>query len=119
VDLEDVLSIGELVVRIERAYAASLKGPVRRAVDALFNAWNIGLSLGAGGFTGRPSAQRQANSAGVRARRLRLPAPEQERGGPPAPAGPSASAARSHRPPDRRRLRRGAGHPRRAWRRRE
>src|SRR5919109_902752 len=73
VDLEDVLSIGELVVRIERAYAASLKGPVRRAVDALFNAWNIGLSLGAGGFTARLSAQRQTNSEAVLLRLLDLP----------------------------------------------
>jgi uncharacterized protein len=73
VDLEDVLSIGELVVRIERAYAASLKGPVRRAVDALFNAWNIGLSLGAGGFTARLSAQRQVNSEAVLLRLLDLP----------------------------------------------
>ena len=46
-------AIGEIVVRIERAYAASLKGKVRAAVEALFNVWNVGLSLSAGGFTAR------------------------------------------------------------------
>jgi hypothetical protein len=68
-------------VRIERAYAASLKGPVRRAVDALFNAWNIGLSLGAGGFTARLSAQRQVNSEAVLLRLLDLPRELHERTG--------------------------------------
>jgi hypothetical protein len=43
VDLEDVLSIGELVVRIERAYANSLKGGIRSHVEALFRVWNVGL----------------------------------------------------------------------------
>jgi hypothetical protein len=81
VDLEDVLSIGELVVRIERAYAASLKGSVRRAVDALFNAWNIGLSLGAGGFTARLSAQRRVDSEAVLLRLLDLPRELHERTG--------------------------------------
>jgi hypothetical protein len=60
VDLDDVLSIGELVVRIERAYAASLKGKLRSAVEALFNVWNVGLSLSAGGFTATLSAQSSA-----------------------------------------------------------
>ena len=35
VDLQDVLSIAEIVVRIERAYER-LKGPVRRHVENLF-----------------------------------------------------------------------------------
>jgi hypothetical protein len=52
VDLQDVLSIGEIVVRIERGYDR-LKGPIRRAVDNLFRSWNIGLALGGGGFTAR------------------------------------------------------------------
>ena len=51
VDLEGVLSLSSLVVRIERAYDRELKGTVRRTVDALFRAWQVGLSLGAGGFT--------------------------------------------------------------------
>ena len=51
VDLEGVLSLSSLVVRIERAYDRSLKGAVRRTVDALFRSWKVGLSLGAGGLT--------------------------------------------------------------------
>jgi hypothetical protein len=50
VDLQDVLSIAEIAVRIERAYER-LKGPVRRHVENVFRTWNIGLSLGGGGFT--------------------------------------------------------------------
>src|SRR5579884_3586078 len=49
VDLQDVLSIAEIVVRIERGYER-LKGPIRRTVDNFFRSWNIGLSLGGGGF---------------------------------------------------------------------
>ena len=51
VDLEGVLSLSSVVVRIERAYDRELKGPIRRTVDSLFRAWQVGLSLGAGGFT--------------------------------------------------------------------
>src|SRR5207344_200125 len=43
VDLQDVLSIAEIVVRIERGYQR-LKGPIRRHVENLFRSWNIGLS---------------------------------------------------------------------------
>ena len=46
VDLEGVLSLSSLVVRIERAYDRSLMGSVRRTVDALFRSWKVGLSLG-------------------------------------------------------------------------
>jgi uncharacterized protein len=53
VDLEDVVSIESIVVRIERAYDQRLKGPVRRAVDAILRSWDIGVSLGGGGFTAR------------------------------------------------------------------
>src|SRR5579875_2183199 len=41
VDLQDVLSIAEIVVRIERGYQR-LKGPLRRQVDNLLRTWNIG-----------------------------------------------------------------------------
>lgn len=44
-DLQDVLSIGEMVVRLERGYDR-LKGPIRRAVDSLFRTWNIAKSPG-------------------------------------------------------------------------
>ncbi len=74
VDLEDVLSVGEIVVRIERAYARSLKGPVRSAVDALFRTWNLGLSLGAGGFSATLQRNPQTNAEAVLLRLLELPA---------------------------------------------
>jgi predicted protein tyrosine phosphatase len=81
VDLEDVLSIGELVVRIERAYAASLKGGLRSTVEALFNVWNVGLSLSAGGFTARLSAHPATNTEAVLLRLLGLPRELHERTG--------------------------------------
>jgi hypothetical protein len=47
VDLQDVLSISEIVVRIERGYER-LKGPIRRHVESLLRTWNIGLCSGEG-----------------------------------------------------------------------
>lgn len=73
VDLEDVLSIGDLVVRIERAYANSLKGRIRASVEALLNAWNVGVSLGGAGFTARLSTSPPANNEAVLLRLLELP----------------------------------------------
>jgi hypothetical protein len=73
VDLQDVLSIGEIVVRIERAYDR-LKGPVRRNVDNLFRSWNIGLALGGGGFTATLQRTPNVNVESVLLRLLELPA---------------------------------------------
>ncbi len=73
VDLQDVLSIAEIVVRIERAYER-LKGPVRRKVENLFRAWNIGLSLGGGGFTATLQRNPNVEPESVLLRILELPA---------------------------------------------
>jgi hypothetical protein len=73
VDLQDVLSIGEIVVRIERGYDR-LKGPVRRNVDNLFRSWNIGLALGGGGFTATLQRTPNVNVESVLLRLLELPA---------------------------------------------
>lgn len=73
VDLQDVLSIAEIVVRIERAYER-LKGPVRRTVENLFRAWNIGLSLGGGGFTATLQRSPNVDPEAVLLRLLELPA---------------------------------------------
>jgi uncharacterized protein len=73
VDLEDVLTLGEIVVRIERAYAERLKGPIRRTVEALFRSWNVGLSLGAGGFAATLQHSPRANADAVLLRLLELP----------------------------------------------
>jgi hypothetical protein len=72
VDLQDVLSIGEIVVRIERGYDR-IKGPVRRAVDSLFRSWNIGLALGGGGFTATLQRNPHVDAESVLLRLLELP----------------------------------------------
>jgi uncharacterized protein len=81
VDLHGVLTMGAIVVRIERAYAASLKGPVRRAVDALLRSWNIGVSLGGGGFTASLQSNPRLDAESVLLRLLDLPAKLYERTG--------------------------------------
>lgn len=72
VDLQDVLSVAEIVVRIERGYER-LKGPVRRHVENLFRAWNIGLSLGGGGFTATLQRNPNVDAESVLLRLLELP----------------------------------------------
>lgn len=80
VDLQDVLSIAEIVVRIERGYER-LKGPVRRHVESLLRAWNIGLSLGGGGFTATLQRNPHVDAESVLLRLLELPASLFERQG--------------------------------------
>ena len=81
VDLEGVLSLSSMVVRMERAYDRSLKGPVRRTVDALFRSWKVGLSLGAGGFTASIQSNPRIDVETVFLRLLDLPAKVHERTG--------------------------------------
>ena len=81
VDLEGVLSLSSMVVRIERAYDRSLKGTVRRTVDALFRSWKVGLSLGAGGFTASIQSNPRIDVESVFLRLLDLPAKVHERTG--------------------------------------
>jgi len=73
VDLQDVLSIAEIVVRIERGYER-LKGPIRRRVENLFRSWDIGLSLGGGGFTATLQRSPNVDAESVLLRLLELPA---------------------------------------------
>lgn len=84
VDLEGVLSLASIVVRIERAYDASLKGTVRRAVDALLRSWDIGLALGGGGFTARLQTTPRLDVETVLLRLLELPDKLHERSGTPS-----------------------------------
>jgi AAA+ ATPase superfamily predicted ATPase len=49
VDLYGVLSIADVALRIERAYAAQLKGPIRKTIENFFQNTGLGLSLGAFG----------------------------------------------------------------------
>ena len=80
VDLQDVLSIGEIVVRIERGYDR-LKGPIRRTVDQFFRSWNIGIGLGGGGFTATLQRNPQVDAESVLLRLLELPTALFERDG--------------------------------------
>jgi uncharacterized protein len=80
VDLQDVLSIGEIVVRIERAYDR-LKGQIRRTVDHFFRSWNIGLALGGGGFTATLQRNPSVDAESVLLRLLELPLALFERDG--------------------------------------
>jgi hypothetical protein len=81
VDLEGVLSLSSTVVRIERAYDRSLKGTIRRTVDALFRSWKVGLSLGAGGFTASIQSNPRIDVESVFLRLLDLPTKVHERTG--------------------------------------
>lgn len=81
VDLEGVLSLSSVVVRIERAYDRELKGAIRRTVDGLFRAWQVGLSLGAGGFTASLQSNPRIDVESVLLRLLDLPAKLNERTG--------------------------------------
>ncbi|MFO7573363.1 MAG: hypothetical protein R6W48_12305 [Gaiellaceae bacterium] len=74
VDLEGVLSLSSIVVRIERAYDRSLRGSLRRTVDSLFRSWQVGLSLGAGGFTASLQSNPRMDVESVLLRLLDLPA---------------------------------------------
>jgi uncharacterized protein len=80
VDLQDVLSIAEIVVRIERGYER-LKGPIRRTVENLLRTWNIGLSLGSGGFTATLQRNPNVDPESVLLRLLELPSALFDRGG--------------------------------------
>lgn len=80
VDLQDVLSIAEIVVRIERAYQR-LKGPIRRHVENVLRSWNIGLSLGGGGFTATLQRSPNVDAESVLLRLLELPVSLFERDG--------------------------------------
>lgn len=73
VDVEGVLSLAGIVVRIERAYSRSLKGRVRQAVDRLFRTWDLGLSLGAAGFAVELRANPRLDAESVLLRLLELP----------------------------------------------
>ena len=50
VDLYRVVSIADVTIRVERAYAKQLKGPLRARVEELLQRTGLGLSLGAYGI---------------------------------------------------------------------
>ncbi len=81
VDLEDVLSLGGIVVRIERAYARRLQGSLRSRVERMLSTWNIGLSLGGPGFSATLQRNPHTNVEAVLLRLLDLPRELHERAG--------------------------------------
>jgi hypothetical protein len=74
VDLLGVLSLAAIVTRIERAYRERLQGPVRRAAEAVLRSWNLGVSLGGGGFAATFTATPRMDVESVLLRLLELPA---------------------------------------------
>jgi uncharacterized protein len=74
VDLLGVLTLAGIVTRIERAYADSLRGAVRKAADAILRSWNVGVSLGGGGFAVTFRSNPNVDVESVLLRLLELPA---------------------------------------------
>lgn len=73
VDLMDVLTLGAIVTRIERAYSRALKGPLRRAAGDVLKSWRIGVSLGGGGFAVRMMSNPTLDAESVLLKLLELP----------------------------------------------
>jgi len=61
VDLYGILSLADVTVRIERAYAAQLKGRLRERADRFLAATGLGLSLGAYGISVKLQLERRAD----------------------------------------------------------
>lgn len=59
VDLYGILSLADVTVRIERAYAAQLKGRLRELTDRFLAATGLGLSLGAYGISVKLQLERK------------------------------------------------------------
>jgi uncharacterized protein len=73
VDLMDVLTLGAIVTRFERAYSRALKGPIRKSVDDILRSWKIGVSLGGGGFAVRLTSNPTLDAESVLLKVLELP----------------------------------------------
>jgi uncharacterized protein len=74
VDLLGVLTLAGIVTRIERAYAESLRGGIRKTADAILRSWNVGVSLGGGGFAVSFRSNPRIDVESVLLRLLELPA---------------------------------------------
>src|ERR671934_1553354 len=61
VDLYGVLSITDVAIRFERAYAKQLKGKLRARVEEFLQSTGLGLSLGALGISARLQLERRAD----------------------------------------------------------
>ena len=80
VDLYGVLSVADVTIRLERAYAR-LRGAVRRTVEAILQTSGLGLSLGAHGISVRLQSQPRTDPLPALHALLDLPLRVTERGG--------------------------------------
>jgi hypothetical protein len=81
IDLMDVLTMGAIVTRFERAYARSLRGSIRNAASDILKTWKIGVSFGGPGFAVKMMSNPTLDAEPVLLKLLELPARLAERSG--------------------------------------
>src|SRR4051812_1643540 len=81
VDLYGVLSIADVAIRFERAYARQLKGKLRARVEEFLQSTGLGLSLGALGISARLQLQPRSDPLPALHALLDLPLRLEEGGG--------------------------------------
>jgi uncharacterized protein len=81
VDLYRVLSIADVTIRFERAYARQLKGPLRARVEDLLQRTGLGLSLGVHGISARIQVDPRAEPLAALHALLDLPTKLEQSGG--------------------------------------
>lgn len=81
VDLYGVLSVADVTIRMERAYAGQLKGGVRSRIDDFLQSTGLGLSLGAFGVSARLQLTPRSDPLPALHALLDLPLRLEERGG--------------------------------------
>src|SRR2546423_7840630 len=81
VDLYRVLSIADVTIRFERAYARHLKGSIRARVEEFLQRTGLGLSLGAFGISARIQLDPKTEPLAALHALLDLPLRLEERGG--------------------------------------
>jgi hypothetical protein len=81
VDLYGVLSVADVAIRFERAYAKQLKGKVRARVEEFLQSTGLGLSLGALGISARLQVEPRSDPLPALHALLDLPLRLEEGGG--------------------------------------
>jgi uncharacterized protein len=81
VDLYGVLSVADVAIRFERAYAKQLKGKVRARVEEFLQSTGLGLSLGALGISARLQVEPRTDPLPALHALLDLPLRLEEGGG--------------------------------------
>jgi uncharacterized protein len=81
VDLYGIVSLGDVVVRLERAYSRELKGAVRGRVEEFLQRTGLGLSLGAFGISARLQLEPRTDPLPALHALLDLPLRLEESGG--------------------------------------